>query len=471
MRVRTRLLLAFAYILLTVVIALEIPFAVNLNRRAEREEENRVLTLAQGVADGLELSELLREREGERLISELQSFVESERADLGGARLIITNDEGELLADSEGAESAGTSYAGRPEIAAILEREEAFATDRRFSQDLGIDILAAAAAVHGPGTIDGIARVSTDLEGVRQEVRRILIATALIGLVGLAAGLALAWILAGQLSRPLSRLARASRGLGEGDLTARSGVSGAGGEIGEVARTFDAMAERLQRTVTAQREFVANASHQLRTPLTGIKLRLESAREDAPTEDLRRQLRAAEQEADRLAAIVERLLVMARSVESGEAPAVSDLERVGRKACERWSDRAGKACGSLELELVGDGEGAIAAAAEEDVNQILDNLIDNALSYAPGPVVMEVGRRDGRALVAVEDRGPGIPEEERGRVLERFYRGTGSAPGGSGLGLAIVRDLAGRWDGEVAVLASASGGTRIEVSFPAVGSS
>jgi signal transduction histidine kinase len=236
-----------------------------------------------------------------------------------------------------------------------------------------------------------------------------------------------------------------------------------------VARTFDAMADRLQRTVTAQREFVANASHQLRTPLTGIKLRLESAREDAPTEDLRRQLRAAEQEADRLAGIVERLLVMARSVESGEAPAVSDLERVGRTACDRWSDRAEKAGGSLELELIGDGEGAIAAAAEDDLNQILDNLIDNALSYAPGPVRMEVGRRDGRALVVVEDRGPGIPEEERGRVLERFYRGTGTTPGGSGLGLAIVRDLAGRWDGEVAVLAGASGGTRIEVSFPAVG--
>lgn len=473
MRVRTRLLLAFAYILLTVVIALEIPFAVNLNRRAEREEENRVLTLAQGVADGLELSELLREREGDRLISELQEFVEDERTDLGGARLIILDSDGELLADSEGTEGEGTegegtSYASRPEVSAILEREEAFATDRRFSEDLGIDILAAAAAVHGPGTIDGIARISTDLEGVRQEVRRILIATAFIGLVGLAAGLALAWILAGQLSRPLARLARAARRLGEGDLASRSGVEG-GGEIGEVARTFDSMAERLQRTVTAQREFVANASHQLRTPLTGIKLRLESAREDAPTEDLRRQLRAAEQETDRLAGIVERLLVMARSVESGETPTASDLERVGRKACDRWSDRAEKAGGSLELELVGDGGAALAAAAEDDLNQILDNLIDNALSYAPGPVRMEVGRREGRALVAVEDRGPGIPEAERARVLERFYRGRGTAPGGSGLGLAIVRDLAGRWDGEVAVLAAKSGGTRIEVSFPAAG--
>jgi len=465
MRVRTRLLLAFAYILLVVVIALEIPFAINLNRRALREEENRVLSQAQAVADGLELRpDLLEDAADRERREELQAFVETEREGLLGARLIVTDDEGVVLADSEGAGQVGVSYANRPEIATILENDEAFATDRRFSEDIGQEILTAAAGAHAGDETAGVARVSVSLEGVNREVARIVAGTAAIGIAGLLAGLVIAWMLAGTLSRPLRRLAGAAHRLGEGDLTARSGVTSTG-EIGEVARTFDAMADRLERTVTAQREFVANASHQLRTPLTGMKLRLEGAAEDAPTEELRRQIKAAEHEADRLSGIVERLMVMARSVESGEAPAASDLGRVARAAASRWEERAARGGGSVEVA----GDDVVAGAAEDDLNQILDNLIDNALAYAPGPVRIEVAARDGRALLVVEDRGAGIPEEERARVLDRFYRGRGAAPGGSGLGLAIVRDLAERWGGEVAVLPGEAGGTRVEVGFPALG--
>ncbi len=465
MRVRTRLLLAFAYILLVVIVALEIPFAITLNRRALREEENRVLTQAQAIADALELSGDLDRSDDEELRADMQAFVDEQEPDLQGARLLITDDRGVVLADSGVPSQVGESYAGRPEISALLRENDPapFEIDQRFSDDLGQDILTAAAAVHGRERVDGIVRVSVSLEGVNREVRRIVAGTAAIGIAGLIAGLVIAWILARTLSRPLTRLTGAATRLGEGELGARSGVTSTG-EIGEVARTFDAMADRLERSVTAQREFVANASHQLRTPLTGLKLRLEAAADDAPTEDLRRQIKAAEQEADRLAGIVEGLLMMSRRIEAGGAPASSDLGRVARTAAGRWEERARRAGGSVEVR----GDGAMAAASDADVNQIVDNLIDNALAYAPGAVRIDVTRRDGRATLAVEDEGPGIPEEERGRVLERFYRGHGVAPGGSGLGLAIVRDLADRWGGSVEVGARDGGGTRVEVGFPEV---
>ena len=109
------------------------------------------------------------------------------------------------------------------------------------------------------------------------------------------------------------------------------------------------------------------------------------------------------------------------------------------------------------------GEAAFARADQSDLDQILDNLVDNAITYAPGPVVVESGQADGHVFVAVEDRGPGIVPEERDRVTERFFRGRGSPPGGSGLGLAIVRELAERWGGSVAIEEPPAGGTRVVV--------
>jgi signal transduction histidine kinase len=220
------------------------------------------------------------------------------------------------------------------------------------------------------------------------------------------------------------------------------------------------MAGRLERTVQAQREFVANASHQLRTPLTGMKLRLESARAQTEDADVGRQLEAADTEVDRLAETVNRLLLMAREVEEGIArPAhTTDLRAAAGRAAERWAERAERLHSTLQLR----GPSATAQIDPTDLDQILDNLLDNAIAYAPGPIELETGA----TYVAVRDRGPGIPTDERQRVTERFFRGRGAPSGGSGLGLAIVRELAERWGGGVRIEAPEDGGTRIQVWFP-----
>jgi signal transduction histidine kinase len=212
----------------------------------------------------------------------------------------------------------------------------------------------------------------------------------------------------------------------------------------------------------AQREFVANASHQLRTPLTGMKLRLESAIDGAPDAELRKQLEAADREVDRLAEIVDRLLVMAKQIEEGQ-PTRVDLGDSAARAVARWEERASR----LGASLLARGEGGNAQGNPTDVDQILDNLLDNAIAYAPGEIVLETVREDSQLVLAVQDHGPGIPSEEREHVTDRFFRGRGAPSGGSGLGLAIARELAEKWGGSLEIRSPEGEGTRIELRLPA----
>ena len=197
------------------------------------------------------------------------------------------------------------------------------------------------------------------------------------------------------------------------------------------------MADRVERTVQAQREFVANASHQLRTPLTGMKLRLGSAAAEAHDQELRSQVEAAEQEVDRMALIVERLLVMARDVEEGRQAHV-DVGDAVERAVERWQERASAAGSRIASSTE---EGIVALGDPHDLDQVLDVVLDNAISYAPGPIEVRIGRNGARAVVSLRDHGAGIPPDEVPRVTERFYRGRDAPPGGSGLGLSIAKEL------------------------------
>jgi len=433
-----------------------VPLAINLQRRARAELETQTLVRAQTIAAGIGAENVAPSRR-----RELQNTLIPHYAAQVEGRVIVVDRKGVLIADSDGPQHLGEAYAtaGRPEIIAAVSDKQPNA-DVRYSADLGHDIMVAAAPILDEAKLYGAVRISQDMAEVQANVRRVTAGLVAIGLAGLAAGLILAFGLADSLSRPLSRLAEAARRLGRGDLSARSGETRGAREIAELAGSFDDMAERLESTVRAQREFVANASHQLRTPLTGMKLRLESAIAEAPSGDLRKQLEAADNEVDRLADIVDRLLVMARKIEQGETARV-DLGPAVARAVERWGDRAQRRGATLQAK----GNGGAVQGDETDLDQILDNLIDNALSYAPGPIEIETGRTDDRVFVAVLDRGPGILPDEVGRVTERFYRGRGAPLGGTGLGLAIVRDLAERWGGTVVVDNREGGGTRVEVQL------
>lgn len=434
------------------IVALGVPLTVNLQRRATAELETRALIQAQGIASAIGPENMAPSRRTELV------DIADVAADQVGGRVIVVDADSVLLADSDRADPLDELFdpAERPELRSSLEGTPDSVI--RFSLDLGQDIMATAVPIMDENGLVGAVRITQSVQQVSDNVRRITLGLLAIGGAGLAAGLLIAFGLAGSLSKPLIRLADAARRLGSGDLSARAEDVKGASEIEQLGRSFDDMADRLERTVRAQREFVANASHQLRTPLTGMKLRLESALGSAPSADVRRQLQAADHEVDRLAEIVDRLLVMAREIEEGQ-PTRVDVKDALERAISRWDERAKR----LHSTLLGSGVGGEAQGNPADLDQILDNLLDNAIAYAPGEVMVESGRVDGLVFVAVQDRGPGIPADEIARVTERFYRGQGAPVGGSGLGLAIARQLAEKWGGELRIAPREGGGTRIEV--------
>ena len=435
---------------MVLILALGIPLTINLQRRAAAELETQALIQAQGLAARVGAESINHPR---RL-----KLIAEQGAEQVGGRVIMVDTKGVLLADSSGPASLGTRYAtaGRPEITAAIRGTPT--SEIRHSADLGESLIATAVPIQDEGGILGAVRITKSVQQVSDNVRRITYGLAAIGLAALAAGMVLAFGLAGSLSRPLIRLAAAAKRLGRGDLSARAGDVRGASEIQELSRSFDEMAERLERAVQAQREFVANASHQLRTPLTAMKLRLDGAITEAPDDELRGRLEAADGELDRLSEIVDRLLVMARQIEEGASTRV-DLDDAVTRAIGRWNDRAELRDATLSAR----GDGGAALADPTDLDQILDNLLDNAMAYAPGEVTLESGSTNGQVFVAVQDRGPGIAPDELARVTERFYRGRAASSGGSGLGLAIARQLAEKWGGNLEVRSPEGGGTRVEV--------
>jgi two-component system, OmpR family, sensor kinase len=452
MSLRTRLLAAFAYVLVLVIVALEVPLILNVSRRVDAEVKAQAAAQAQLVAASA-AAEL--EDDDTRALAEIAD----EAARETGGRVLVVGRGGDIVADSE---NQTGSYRDRPEIAAALGGR--ISQGRRFSETLGESILYTAVPVVIGNDVEGAVRVTQSVDAIDRRVRRDVLGLIGIGVIALVLGLAFAWILAGTLARPLQRLANTARRVEAGDLEARAEPEGSS-EHREVAHAFNDMTERLGQVLEAQRQFVANASHQLRTPLTGLRLRLESASLKAGPE-LADELAAAEREVERLARLLTALLTLAREGDRPAARATASLAETVEHAGERWADRAEQGGHRLVVDCRGD---AVARASEEDLAIVLDNLIENALHYSEGgTVTVECGRDGNEVYLAVADEGPGLePGEEHG-VFERFSRGSGgrSAPG-TGLGLALVATLARRWGGSATIVNRSEGGARAEVRFPA----
>jgi signal transduction histidine kinase len=467
MSLRTTLLIAFAYVLLLVIVMLEVPLVLNISRRVDAEVKAEASGQAQLVATTS--ADELDHR------SAMQRIVQRSAKALGG-RVIVVGRAGRVIVDSAGPGVRGLSYADRPEIRAALDGATPQGT--RHSSSLGEDLLYTATPIIRNGGPVGAVRVTQSVEAVHDEVRNDALALIAIGAGALLLGLVVAWVLAGFLARPLGSLARTARRVGAGELDQRA-AGGGPREQAEVARAFNEMTDRLSRVLEAQREFVGNASHQLRTPLTGLQLRLEAAQTRVRDPEAADDLRAAEEEVERLALLLNNLLTLAREGESSATPEHISLPRAVHAAEERWASEAARR--SQQLTVSGDGEVHV-LASEEDLGIVLDNLVENAIRYSPPgarvrlewgiedasrPIVAD-GDRSG--YVAVCDDGPGLAPGEEHRVVERFFRGKASAAqAGTGLGLAIVEALADRWRGAVELQNRASGGLRAEVRLPLAG--
>jgi signal transduction histidine kinase len=286
--------------------------------------------------------------------------------------------------------------------------------------------------------------------------------------VGVVAAVALLGaVVARSVTRPLTQLERAARRLGGGDLSARAPAADGPPEVKALSRSFNDMAGRLDELVTAQRAFVADASHQLRSPLTALRLRLENvaAVEDdgsATVENVDAMLA----ELDRLSRVVDGLLLLARSEGKRPERTTVDAAAVVAERCQAWAALAEEAGVRLEGSA---GPGVAVRMVAGYLDQILDNLLANALEATPPgrAVRVHAESKGGVVEIHVVDEGRGMAADDRRRAFDRFWRGSGSRAGsGSGLGLAIVRQLAHASGAEAELLEAPGGGVDAVVRVP-----
>ena len=312
-----------------------------------------------------------------------------------------------------------------------------------------------------------IAVFSTDLGDVDENVavirRQILIAGAIALLAALLAG----YLVAGAHARRLRRLESAAEKVAEGDFSNPIPVDSTD-EVGQLAITFNEMQKRLAVLDSARKEFIANASHELRTPIFSLAGFVELLADDDPDPEERAAFVAEMREqVERLTKLTIDLLDLSKL----DADAIQirrervDLAEVARRVVAEFGPTAGRHGSAITIEP---GSAGAASADPDRVAQIMRILIDNALTHTPEGTAIEVGTDtatdNGSASIRVIDDGPGIEPRSRERVFERFY--TGDEVSGSGLGLAIAQELALRMNGSLA-LSVRRGRTMFELRLPA----
>jgi signal transduction histidine kinase len=290
--------------------------------------------------------------------------------------------------------------------------------------------LVAAAPLIDDGQVVGAVRVAASRT---QTVLRIGGVWSLMIALGAAAAGAV-WLVArrqaARLARPLEQLARAARQLGDGDFSVRTRPSEIA-EIDAVGTALDSTAERIGDTLTRERAFSADASHQLRTPLTGLRLRLEAAL-DAPDQDLPAAIRAAIASADRLERILDDLLLLARDATRSAEPL--QLAELLDEMEESWHGTLAEAGRPLRLRVGDHLPAAVASSAA--VRQVLSVLLDNASRHGNGTVTVAVRDATDALAIDVSDEGAGVAD------AEHLFRRRSPMAGGHGIGLALARSLA-----------------------------
>jgi two-component system sensor histidine kinase TctE len=240
-------------------------------------------------------------------------------------------------------------------------------------------------------------------------------------------------------------------------------------EVRPLIIAYNDMMARLEENLQAQQRFIADAAHQMRTPLTGLKMQTDLAMHETDPDQLRQSLTRIAESTDRAAHLINQLLSLARAEASFEklyAVETVDVDAIVREVALELYPRAQAKQIDLGVEA---GDQALRVEGNPVLlREMLKNLVDNAIKYTPrGGSVTARTRYAGSPVFEVEDNGPGIPEADRERVFERFYRVLGSGVDGSGLGLPIVREIAELHRGTVTLDAGPGGrGTLARVVFP-----
>jgi heavy metal sensor kinase len=304
-----------------------------------------------------------------------------------------------------------------------------------------------------------------ELESLREVLAYVIpIAIVLAGVGG--------WFLARQSLAPVAAMADRARNIGVGDFNARLPVANPRDELGRLAETFNDLLNRLEASLIQQRQFMADASHELRTPVTTSRtaaaVALQQPHRDE--EEYRETLTIVEQQTTRLSRIVDDMFTLARA-DAGSYPvrrALMYLDEIVDDAVRAARVLADTKQVSVELTTV---QSASFTGDEELVRRLIGNLLDNAVRHTrPGSVVhVSLGHESERYVLSVTDAGEGIAPEIQPHIFERFFRGDAARPssdGGAGLGLALARWIARTHGGDVTLVRSSHEGTRFEATLP-----
>ena len=329
--------------------------------------------------------------------------------------------------------------------------------------------IVAAMAVYerGAGPLVGTVLLARSTAPLNRDIVQLWVILGTISVVAMIAAALLAFALTRWVNRPLTGLDSAARRLADGDLASRAVVDSGPPELRRLGTTFNTMAGRLEALVHGNRAVIADVSHQLRTPLAALRLRLDllAADTDAATGH---ELAGAQEELARLSRLVDGLLAVARAENVVPVPTAVDVAEVARERVVAWHPVADDRGIALAATDGGRGRASVLAwIGEGHLEQVLDNLVANALEAlsAGGRITVTSLVTTAGAQITVADNGPGMSAEDRERAFLRF---TTSNPNGTGLGLAIVHRLVTSNGGTARLAETPGGGLTVVLDFPAV---
>ncbi len=392
-------------------------------------------------------------------------------------RVTILDKNGHPVADSHHPIEQIAPQGGQPEVVTALHGDEM--SDVRVDEFTNALTLFAAAPIQQGSELLGVVQLSQPMQIVATKARNLVLTIILTGIVAVLASTALAIWISRQLVRPVLRLERAALAAAQGDLSQQVPVQ-TGDELGALAQAFNTMVGAVRTMLDQQRAFIAHASHELRSPLTNIKLRIEAVRElgDEAPDISERYLAEIESEAERLARLANALLDLAHLESRPPAPPerAVDLAPLLQNAAAIMQLRAEAA--GISMTTATPATLPLVKVHPEQIEEAVLNLLDNAIKYtsAGGSVTLAASAMSDRLTITVSDTGAGIPPDDLPHIFDRFYRvdkarsrargaqhGMGS---GAGLGLAIVKQLVEQNQGRISVESTLGQGTNFAISFP-----
>jgi signal transduction histidine kinase len=319
------------------------------------------------------------------------------------------------------------------------KKTEDWGSDFIWGKHLVVTVPARAA---GADEVVGAVRVVFSTDDLTTRLWTIWGFRAALAVLVLGAAAVIGVFVARRLTRPLLQLNEMASKLSDGDLTARSPVTGPQ-ETQTLARTLNQAGERLDTLIASQRIFVADASHQLRTPLTALRLSLDNIADGTDDEFVREDVEQATAEVVRMSRLVNGLLVLARAEAKVTAAEPLTLRDVIQERLDVWRPAADERGVTITLRGSADGR-LLVLASPGHLDQVLDNVLSNALEVSPdgGTITVRVDARGDEVELSLLDEGPGMSDAEKSRAFDRFWRGQGlTGKSGSGLGLAVDKQL------------------------------